>query len=118
MSFFVRLHLADIVPVQQPVQLLTRESDQFVCFLWPLELVFSQTFVIQDKAVIFPEQALDLVPSTVGESVQVALKRVMSQLLLNQDRQSVERIFENRPGHGKDTLWVAPPKVALQEASL
>ena len=63
---------ADIVAIQQPIDLLTTQRYQFITGFRPFELLFSQRFVIQDKTIVFPQQTLDLVALPIGKRIQGA----------------------------------------------
>ena len=61
-------HARDIVPVEQPVQLLGVECNQLVKALArPVEPGFLQTFLPQAEATVFPVQNLDTIPAPVAE---------------------------------------------------
>ena len=54
MQLFVWFHLHDVVTVQQPVHLLTRYGDHFVCAFGSLEFFLGQALVVKHEAVVFP----------------------------------------------------------------
>ena len=76
-------HGVNIIAIEQPVYLLPGECDHLVSRLWPLEFLLFKALVIEDKAVVFPEQAFDFVTLFIGEGIELAGKRVVSQLTLN-----------------------------------
>jgi hypothetical protein len=71
-------HQADIIPIQQPVDLLSAERYDLVAPPRPAEFFFSETFVIEHKTVVLPIQALDLVAAAIGERIQSTVERVMA----------------------------------------
>jgi hypothetical protein len=90
----MRFHGTDIIPVQQPVYLLTGDIHEFIFPFGPFEFFFRQAFVIQHKSGIIPEQTLDFVSPAIGECVQVSSKRVMTQLAFNNSTQSDKALPE------------------------
>lgn len=54
-------HQGDIIPIEQPIYLLTSEGNEFIGALWPLELFFSERLIVEHEAVVLPEQAFDFV---------------------------------------------------------
>ena len=83
MQLFVSLHQADVIAVQQPVDLLAAQRHEFITRPWPAEFLFGQALVVEHKTIVFPEQALDLVPLAVGEGIEAAVKGVVAQFLFN-----------------------------------
>jgi hypothetical protein len=62
MQCFVRLHAPHIVPVQQPVELLTGECEYHIGTpAWPVKALLLQALVPDDEAVALPHQDLQLV---------------------------------------------------------
>jgi len=80
---------ADIVTIQQPIDLLAAQGHQLVGRAWPLESFFRQGLVIEDKAVVFPHQTLDFVALAISEGIQRTAKRVESERLFDQQRQAI-----------------------------
>jgi hypothetical protein len=86
MQFTVPAHLRDVVPVEEPVDLLAAEHQQFFAGLRPAELLLGEAFVVKDEAVVLPQQALDLVAPAVGEGIERAAERVVPELLFRKRR--------------------------------
>lgn len=80
MQSFVPLHVGDVVTIQQPVHLLPGEGNHRVFVLGPLELFLGERFVVQHEAIVFPEDAFDLVALAIDENVQRAVKGVITDL--------------------------------------
>jgi len=77
------LHLADVIAIQQPVDLLAGQRHELITLAWPAEFLFGQALVVEHKTIVFPEQALDLVAPAVGEGIETAVERVVAQFLFN-----------------------------------
>jgi len=92
MQLFMPLHSADIITVQQPVDLLTGQRYKLIALAWPAEFLFGQAFVVEHKTIVFPEQTLDLVVSAVGEGVEATVEGVMAQLLFDNGRQTTKAL--------------------------
>jgi hypothetical protein len=84
MKFFVALHQGNIITIEQPVDLLGREREQFIGRRWPFEFLLGERLVIEDKAVVLPHQTLDLVALTVGEGIEGTTEGRVSELQLDQ----------------------------------
>lgn len=84
-------HGRKIVTVKQPIELLAIQCQNIT---WqvarPLEALFLQSLLPQAKAGPLPIERLDLVARLVDEDEQVARKRIMRQLLLDHNRQTVD----------------------------
>ncbi len=90
MQLFMPFHQADIIAIQQPINLLPRQRHQFIIRAWPAEFLFGQAFVIEHKSVVFPVQQFNLIASAIGKGVQTTLKRVVPQLLFDNGRKAPE----------------------------
>ncbi len=55
-----------------------------------MEFIVCQALVIKYKAIVFPEQAFDFIAVAISEGIEMAVKRIMPKLLLDQDRQPLE----------------------------
>ena len=71
-------HQGDIIPIEQPIYLLTSEGDEFIGALWPLEFFFSERLIVKHEAVVLPEQAFDFVTLFVCEDVKLSAKGVVA----------------------------------------
>ena len=70
--FFMRLHAHDIVPIQQPVQLLASQAyDLLQCLAGPFKPVPLQALLPQAKTIAFPVQRFNLVTLAVAEYKQI-----------------------------------------------
>ena len=94
MQLFMPSHQADVITVEQPVDLLAGQWHQFITSARPTKFFFCQAFVIQHKPIVLPVQALDLVPPPIGKSIQAPIKWVMSQFLLDNGRKTTEALAE------------------------
>ena len=83
MQFFVPFHQADVVTIQQPVDLFAGQRHDFVMRTRPTEFLFGQRLVVQHEAVVFPHQQLDLVALPVGEGIEAAVEWIVSELLFD-----------------------------------
>jgi len=83
-QLFVRLELADVITIKQPVDLLARQRNDLIICRGPVEFLFRQRLVVQHEAIVFPQQTLDLVTAAIGKGVQVARKHVVTELQLHQ----------------------------------
>ena len=72
---------ADIVAIQQPIDLLTTQRHQLITGFRPLEFLFSQPFVIQHKTTVFPQQTPDLIALPIGKRIQRAGEWIGAQAL-------------------------------------
>ena len=94
MQFLVPAHLHDIVAVEKPIDLFPGEHEQALTRFRPAEFLLSQCLVVEDEAIVFPHQALDLVAPAVGEGVERAVKGIMAQLLFHQHREAMRLLAE------------------------
>ena len=79
---FMCLHTHHIIPVEQPVQLLTRQRDDRVqCLAGPFKLRPFQGFLPQAVTVAFPVQDFDLVTLAVTEYKQFIGEWIQFKLL-------------------------------------
>lgn len=69
MQLFMPFHQADVVTVEQPVDLLTGQCHHLFVWSWPAEFFLRQALVVEHETIVFPVQALAFVAPTVGESV-------------------------------------------------
>ena len=83
MQLFMPLHPADVIPIQQPVDLLASQRQKLIALAWPAEFFFGQALVVEHKGIVFPEQALDLVPLAVGEGIESTVEGVVAQFLFD-----------------------------------
>ena len=82
---FVCLHTYDIVPVEQPVQLLTGQGDDLIKGLaGPFKACLLETLLPQTKAVAFPVKRFDFVSLAVTEQKKMLGKRIQFQCTFNQ----------------------------------
>ena len=82
---FVCLHAHDIVPVEQPVQLLTgQRNDLIKCFAGPFKTCFFETLLPQAKTITFPVKRFDFVSLAVTEQKQIFRKWIQFQCALDQ----------------------------------
>jgi len=89
------LHASDIVAIEQPVQLLGGERNQFVNALArPVEAGFFQALLPQAEATAFPVEHLDTVSTSVAEHKEMLGERVEAETVLNQHRQAVDTLAE------------------------
>ncbi len=72
----VRALLFDRQPIEQPLQLPTRDRHGLVRMLWPLKAPALQPAVIQPETVVIPAQDLQLVPLAVTEDEPLVRKWV------------------------------------------
>jgi len=86
MQGFMALQQADIVAIEQPADLLVGQRHELISWTWPLELRIGQRLVIEDKTVVLPHQALDLVALPVGEGMQGNSEGALAHFLINQYR--------------------------------
>ena len=56
---------------------------KLVTLAWPAEFLFGQALVIEHETIVFPEQALDLVPLAVGEGIEATVEGVVAQFLFD-----------------------------------
>ena len=57
---------------------MTSEGDEFIGALWPLEFFFSERLIVNNEAVVLPEQAFDVVTRCVCEDVKLSAKGVVA----------------------------------------
>jgi len=62
--------------------------------LRPAEFLLGQRLVVENEAIVLPQQALDLVAPAVGEGIERAEKGIVAQLLLHQYRQALGLLAE------------------------
>jgi len=82
-------HGVDVDPVQQPMQLLGRQSEDQSLTPRPPESVFSQPLQNKDKARTVKEQQLHPVTAAITKRKNRRLKRIQRHRLLDQNRQAV-----------------------------
>src|SRR5690554_4338728 len=84
-------HSAEVIAIQEPVQLLAREGDGVALqAVGPLEALPLQALVPDHEAVTLPEQQLHLVALAVAEHEDRLLEGVELHGLLNQQGQSID----------------------------
>ena len=54
MQLFMPSHQADVITVEQPVDLLAGQRHQVLIGSWPAELFFSQALVVEHETIVFP----------------------------------------------------------------
>ena len=89
MQFFVAFHQGNIIAIEQPIDLLSREGEQLIGRGWPFEFLLGERLVIEHKAVVLPHQALDLVAAAIGEGIEGTGEWIVPELLLDQRRQAI-----------------------------
>lgn len=104
MQFFMRVQQADIITIEQPVNLLAGQGQQVIGQTWPLEFLLCQRLVIEYKAIVFPHQTFDFIALAVGKGIQRPGKGIMPQFLLNQRRQPVDLLAKINGGTIKINL--------------
>ena len=77
-------HSANIVAVEQPIDLFASQRHHLLLGPRPVERFLDQALVIEDEAVVLPQQALDLVPLPIGEGIKGAIERAASQFQLHE----------------------------------
>ena len=80
---------ADIVAIKQPIHLLSGQLNQLITGFRPLKLLFSQGFVIEYKAIVFPQQTFDFIALSIGESIQGTGEGIMPKFLFHQHRKAM-----------------------------
>ena len=114
MSFLMSFHSHNIIPIKQPVDLLTRKANHYFIAARPAKFFLSQGFIIKHKSRLLPKQTCDFITLSIGESIKTTIKRIMPQftfynsgkagtLLAKIHRVSVEK---KRPGTVTDALLV------------
>src|SRR5690554_4106692 len=84
-------HGAEVIAIQEPIQLLAREGDRVALQpVRPLEALALQALVPDHEAVALPEQQLHLVALAVAEYEHRLLEGVELHGLLNQQGQPVD----------------------------
>jgi hypothetical protein len=76
----VCFQLANIIPIEQPINLLTAERDQILIALWPVKLILRKAFVIEHKTIVLPEQTLDFVTPSVAKRIEPTIEDIVRQL--------------------------------------
>src|SRR6266480_2800317 len=89
MQRFVRLH-PHVIPIEQAVELDTREREQRLPNTWPVKAMSLESLVPEDEAVALPHQDLELVTSRIDEGEHRPLQRVLLDHVPRQDRQAVD----------------------------
>lgn len=69
MQFFMPIEQTDIITIEQPINLFTRQGQQVISQAGPLELLLGQRLIIEDKTIILPHQTFDFIALAVGEGV-------------------------------------------------
>jgi hypothetical protein len=77
LPLFITFYDIYIETVKKPVYLMSRESQQLVMTFLLNKFILFKVLVIENKAVIFPEEALNFISLLIGECVKVSCKRVM-----------------------------------------
>ena len=54
MQLFMPLHQADVIAIQQPVDLLASQRQKLIALAWPAEFFFGQALVVKHETVVFP----------------------------------------------------------------
>ena len=85
----MRLWLLDLQPFHEPAVFLRRQTTHLGFVPWPLVRTLLQAFVQQDKAVLFPVQALDAVSPPPAKQKHRVGERIQFKLLLNHSGQTV-----------------------------
>ena len=101
-QFFMCLHAHNIVPVEQPVQLLTGQGDDLIKRLsGPFKACLLQTLLPQAKTITFPVKRFDFIPLAVTEQKQMFGKRIQFQCAFDQYAQARDSFSEihNIPAH-------------------
>jgi hypothetical protein len=81
----MRLHREDVHAVEQPVQLSTRDFEDFVSAIArPWKSIGIELLLPEYESVSLPQKQLDVISSAIAESKEVRGKRVELQLFLNQ----------------------------------
>ena len=83
MQRFVTTHLCDVIAIQQPVDLLAGHRHGSFIVLGPFKFLFGQGFVIQYKAIAFPEQAFDFIALAINKDVKFTIKGIVAQFQFN-----------------------------------
>ena len=82
---FVRLHTHDIVPIEQPVQLLTGQGDNLIqCLAWPFKSRLLQALLPHAKTIAFPIKDFYLVTLAVTENKQMFGEWIQCQCAFDQ----------------------------------
>ena len=58
------------VAIQKLIQLVASQVDGVIAEFWPMEAVLFQSFVVQAKTIVFPEQDLNAIVIAVGEHIE------------------------------------------------
>lgn len=88
----------DIEAVEQPVQLLATQGDDLLADPFgPMETLFLQAFVPEDKAVLLPAQDLDFIPGPVAEHEQRLHEWIKRHLLLDNRSQAIDGLAHIHP---------------------
>ena len=94
-QFFMRLHTHDIVPVEQPVQLLTCQGDDLIKRLArPFEFRPFQGLLPHTKAIALPIQYFHFIALAVAEHKQVFGERIQRQCAFDQYAQRFDALPE------------------------
>ena len=99
---FMCLHAHDIVAIEQPVQLLTGQRDDFIQRLaGPFELGSFQRLLPQAVTVTFPIQYFDLVTLAVAEHKQFFGEWIQLKRAFYQDGETIDTLakVDDIPAH-------------------
>ena len=100
------MRLAQVEPVQQPVQRRSADPHHLLLRFRPAEFVFPQPFLPDAEAVEVPVEDFDDIPVSVAKGEEVSGEQIQAQFLFDDNGESIDRFAHIGGAQGDKDLHV------------